>query len=1210
MKKIATVALSLLFVVSVVFGANSDLTVKRVQKSRMLKSAFSTIGQEQKVSLEEKAIPVLNKRVRIGKMQPGKMHLRKTDNETIQLHNWVMPKKTFKSEKSKFSSGISKAAQDEGIDTLVIDFIENDTVQYVPGGILVLQVISTDSVLIEPYVDNGDGIFDLTTDLLITGPDMEEEIWVIDGGEDDETSAGDGIFQITLNTGDLEGGAWFGIQGGTIFISATEKTSQNQGLGVCYIDRPDENTSISGTVMIEGEPMLPAANMVVVAFQKNEFGDGNDGPPDVGFLTMTDDTGYYLIEIPDAMRGEFVVFVFDFWNFYPGYFPDPDMMSLPVMGEIPDVNFVLREATETIYGYVMDENNNPVPDIRVYAENGPHYVEDTTDASGYYVLPVFPGWWRVELEEDDLIGDYMIPPEQHLEVFEDGDHPADFTLYTTNGNIQGNVSYQDGTPVQGIEVEAGIWLGEEEGGYWTYSETDEYGDYNLMVSTSLQGRQICDDDWDTTNCWNSSYWVSIWTEDGIVVPREYWDIFADTTGLDFTIYMSDAMLSGYIFDSATGDPLWNAGIHAYIKDSTFVPLPQDPYSMDVWDWTDGDGYYELPLIGGTPPDGKLWNIEVFWPGEWIPSVVDTLNVFSGNNYTQDYYIEPPVTQGLVEGYVYDKDGIGINNARVELYGPEYYETWTDGSGYFILENVEFGWYSATAYAPDYEPNTIYDILVGPEPVWLEFWMGSSQGDIHVSGYVTDAVTTEPILGSLVLAFNWEFGEPFSFFTDSSGYYEFFLKPGLYDFQAGANGYFVEYNYSIDIYQDTTLNFSLNSAVDAITDTLRGRVVDDIGNPLKRVFIYFESDTSTYMSYTFTDFNGNYEIGLVPGYYRAMFSKKGFNTEERWFNFPSESPEDPLTMYPETWVTGPQLIDVMDVPMDQGKQVRLKWKRAEGLQGAVKCYQIWRAIRPMNGPEPPSEFETGWDYIATVPIHPDFDIYNYVAPTLYDKIGDNIYWTGFIVTAIGWDNWSYWDSNIKAGWSEDNLSPETPTNLTGSFSEGAVALTWEAVINEPVKYYSIYRRLENEQLALIGYSAEPEFSDTELPGSDVYYAVSATDYGLNESPKSSETKVTITAVENVVEIPDEFALKPNYPNPFNPETTIEFALPKESKVTLTVYNLKGQFIRELARSEYNAGYQRVVWDARDQYGNAVGSGVYIYTIKADNFSQTRKMILLR
>ncbi|MDO9548315.1 MAG: FlgD immunoglobulin-like domain containing protein, partial [Candidatus Marinimicrobia bacterium] len=72
----------------------------------------------------------------------------------------------------------------------------------------------------------------------------------------------------------------------------------------------------------------------------------------------------------------------------------------------------------------------------------------------------------------------------------------------------------------------------------------------------------------------------------------------------------------------------------------------------------------------------------------------------------------------------------------------------------------------------------------------------------------------------------------------------------------------------------------------------------------------------------------------------------------------------------------------------------------------------------------------------------------------------------------------------------------------------------------------------------------------------------------------------------------------------------FALPKTSKVTLTIYNLMGQMVQELVQNEYPAGYQRVIWNGKDYRGNSVGSGVYIYTLKAGNFSQTRKMILMR
>jgi len=290
---------------------------------------------------------------------------------------------------------------------------------------------------------------------------------------------------------------------------------------------------------------------------------------------------------------------------------------------------------------------------------------------------------------------------------------------------------------------------------------------------------------------------------------------------------------------------------------------------------------------------------------------------------------------------------------------------------------------------------------------------------------------------------------------------------------------------------------------------------------------------------------------------------------------------------------------------------LTWKRAEGLQGAVKEYQIWRAIKPMYGPEPQPEFDTGWDYISTVPVHPEMDIYNVVVHTLYDKVGDNFYWSGFTVTAIGWDNWSYWNSNIRAGWSEDNLPPETPTGLTATGSEGSIALNWEAVTSEKVKYYSIYRKTATSEFSIVGYSTVPEFTDDAVFQTEVYtYTVTATDFGLNESDRAVPLSLSATAVEEVVELPTEFALKPNYPNPFNPETTIEFALPKTSKVTLTIYNLTGQLIQELVKAEYSAGYQRVIWNGRDFNGNSVGSGVYIYTLKADNFSQTRKMILMR
>ena len=95
------------------------------------------------------------------------------------------------------------------------------------------------------------------------------------------------------------------------------------------------------------------------------------------------------------------------------------------------------------------------------------------------------------------------------------------------------------------------------------------------------------------------------------------------------------------------------------------------------------------------------------------------------------------------------------------------------------------------------------------------------------------------------------------------------------------------------------------------------------------------------------------------------------------------------------------------------------------------------------------------------------------------------------------------------------------------------------------------------------------------------------------------------------MPDTYILKQNFPNPFNPTTTLNFALPEEQElVTLTVYNQLGQPVRMLLNGDESAGYKSVVWDGRNDAAQLVGTGIYFYQIRAGNFSQTRKMILLK
>ncbi|MEW6653385.1 MAG: multiheme c-type cytochrome [Bacteroidota bacterium] len=98
---------------------------------------------------------------------------------------------------------------------------------------------------------------------------------------------------------------------------------------------------------------------------------------------------------------------------------------------------------------------------------------------------------------------------------------------------------------------------------------------------------------------------------------------------------------------------------------------------------------------------------------------------------------------------------------------------------------------------------------------------------------------------------------------------------------------------------------------------------------------------------------------------------------------------------------------------------------------------------------------------------------------------------------------------------------------------------------------------------------------------------------------------ITTAERTNEIPAAFTLGQNYPNPFNPTTTIQFALPKSSKVTLSVFALSGELITTLVDKEMNSGWHEVSFDAK-----GIASGIYIYKLQADQFGFSRKMTLVK
>ena len=115
-------------------------------------------------------------------------------------------------------------------------------------------------------------------------------------------------------------------------------------------------------------------------------------------------------------------------------------------------------------------------------------------------------------------------------------------------------------------------------------------------------------------------------------------------------------------------------------------------------------------------------------------------------------------------------------------------------------------------------------------------------------------------------------------------------------------------------------------------------------------------------------------------------------------------------------------------------------------------------------------------------------------------------------------------------------------------------------------------------------------------------------GANMGAFDVECEAILSTDKDV--IPLQYVLHQNYPNPFNPITTLKYDLPEDSFVDVTVYDMLGNVVNNLVNKNQNSGSKLVQWDATNNQGEPVSAGVYLYKIQAGDYSQTKKMILLK
>ncbi len=116
--------------------------------------------------------------------------------------------------------------------------------------------------------------------------------------------------------------------------------------------------------------------------------------------------------------------------------------------------------------------------------------------------------------------------------------------------------------------------------------------------------------------------------------------------------------------------------------------------------------------------------------------------------------------------------------------------------------------------------------------------------------------------------------------------------------------------------------------------------------------------------------------------------------------------------------------------------------------------------------------------------------------------------------------------------------------------------------------------------------------------------------MSLDPEFQGGSITLDSRTPAASLPKEFALSQNVPNPFNPSTIVQYALPHDAQVNLVVYNVLGQHVATLVNEMQRAGMQSVTWDGTDATGHSVASGVYFYKLRAGDFTDTKKMLLLK
>ena len=907
-------------------------------------------------------------------------------------------------------------------------------------------------------------------------------------------------------------------------------------------------------------------------------------------------------------------------------------------------------ASATLTGTVTDDDGNPISDVEVSANfEGEGGTWTRTNTDGTYEMTVEAGKVWVRLHENDLIPTYLRPREKEVQVEENSTVTMDFIAYAADAIISGTILLDD-APL------ASVWLSADGKTGWTQTETGSDGTFTLQVASEA----------DATGGYNLWINTSDLSEEAFRKER-YDDINSGTTDLTIELLSATSFIEGTVTDNA-GTPV--VGVYVYANQHqtgnhvSEITGSDGSFKLGIiagrW-WLDVDAGQimpdylvpqgeELTVTGGTTATHSITvyatdaaikgmvyfdsepmgNVFIGASSEqgWTETVSDSTGAFSApvssaaddeggyhlwvhersipsgsiieesyHNITSgtselDFNLSSP--NAFIEGKVVDDAGAVLSDLRVwaerdsEQRG--YSETRTDTAGYYKLGvgsgkwrlNVD-GWELwGTHLNPDWVRVSVAEASTVTKDIILLTADASISGSVFLDG--------SPVAGIGVEARSRQGWSQAN--TASDGTYSIAVASAV-----DANGGYHVYAHEWELDDDnlfhleeqwnvvsgaTGINFHYVYA-DAFVE---GNALDEDGKPIADVRIYASSDLPPWnWSEAKTDATGAFKVELIGGEWWIRM--------EAWDLMPSYMvPRDTL------------------LSVTSGTTVSLNMAATSTDATITGTVTLDGSLFPEisvrgNGHFGWTETRTDENGLYTLHVASEADAHRGYYLWLDEWwLPDSIYVqeNNYQNVLSGEKGHNFHTYKTKSGFKGRIFSEKTDQPVHHAWLwawNGANQWGKNRGVDQngnfqmwlPNGTYDIYANGD-------GYEEKLVAKGVTLDDEVVEYTI----YLEGEGPP--------LANEDDVALPRVFALHPNYPNPFNPETTISFDIPERSRVQLAIYDLLGKKISVLSDGVTVAGSHTIRWSGTDTIGRTVGSGVYILRLDAGEFSQTRKMLLLK